>query len=75
MQPHTISSDGSACDSLCAPAALSAFSAADVHRVEGIMVYFGRLVLLYELVRRLDRGVILAGREWSAEAGSVEAAP
>ncbi len=56
------------------PAALSAFSAADVHRVEGIMVYFGGLVLLYELVRRLDRGVILAGRELSAGAGSVEAA-
>ena len=38
------------------PAALSAFSAADVHRVEGITVYFGGLVLLYELVQRLDRG-------------------
>jgi exosortase K len=57
------------------PPALSAFSAADVHRVEGIMVYFGGLVLLYELVRRLDRGVILAGRGWSAEAGSVVGAP
>jgi exosortase K len=56
------------------PAALSAFSAADVHRVEGIMVYFGGLVLLYELVRRLDRDVILAGRELSAEARSAEAA-
>jgi exosortase K len=30
------------------PAAWSAFSAADVHRVEGIVVYFGGLVLLYE---------------------------
>lgn len=37
------------------PAALSAFNAADVHRVEGIVVYFGGLVLLYELVQRLDR--------------------
>jgi exosortase K len=55
------------------PAALSAFSAADVHRVEGVMVYFGGLVLLYELVQRLDRGVILAGRESSAEARSVQA--
>ena len=36
------------------PAALSAFSAADVHRVEGITVYFAGLVLLYELVQRLD---------------------
>ena len=39
------------------PAALSAFSAADIHRVEGIAVYFGGLVLLYELVQRLDRHV------------------
>jgi exosortase K len=39
------------------PAALSALSAADVHRLEGITVYFGGLVLLYELVRRLDRRV------------------
>ena len=29
------------------PAAWSAFSAADVHRAEGIVVYFGGLVLLY----------------------------
>ena len=36
------------------PAVLSAFSAADVHRFEGITVYFGGLVLLYELVRRVD---------------------
>jgi len=55
------------------PAVLSAFSAADVHRVEGITVYFGGLVLLYELVRRLDRGVILAGRDLGAHARSVEA--
>ena len=34
-------------------ASLSRFSAADVHRVEGIVVYFGGLVLLYELVQRL----------------------
>jgi len=38
------------------PAALSAFSAADVHRVEGITVYFAGLVLLYELVQRLVCG-------------------
>jgi exosortase K len=37
------------------PAALSAFSAADVHRIEGITVYFGGLVLLYEIARRFDR--------------------
>jgi exosortase K len=57
------------------PAALSAFSGADVHRAEGIVVYFGGLVLVYELVRRLDRGRILAGRELSAEARRLEAAP
>jgi len=50
------------------PVALSAFSAAGVHRVEGIAVYFGGLVLLYELVRRLDRGVILAARDLGGEA-------
>jgi exosortase K len=37
------------------PLALSTFSAADVHRIEGITVYFGGLVLLYELVQWLDR--------------------
>ncbi len=36
----------------------STFSAADVHRVEGIAVYFGGLVLLYYLAQRLDRGAI-----------------
>ena len=36
------------------PHVLSGFSAADVHRVEGVAVYFGGLVLLYELTRRLD---------------------
>ena len=30
-------------------------SAADMHRVEGIVVYFGGLVLLYELAQRVDR--------------------
>jgi exosortase K len=37
------------------PAALTGFSAADVHRIEGITVYFAGLVLLYELVQRFDR--------------------
>jgi exosortase K len=40
------------------PAALPAFNFADVHRLEGIVVYFGSLVLLYELVRRLDCRVL-----------------
>ena len=33
------------------------FSAADVHRLEGIVVYFGGLVLLSVLVQRLERRV------------------
>lgn len=37
------------------PIAWSALSAADVHRIEGIVVYFGGLVLLYELIQRCDR--------------------
>jgi exosortase K len=41
---------------LAAHPVTSAFSAGEVHRLEGITVYFGGLVLLYELVRRLDRG-------------------
>ena len=46
------------------PAALTALSADDVHRLEGIAVYFGGLVLVYELAQRLERGA----REvnWSA---------
>ena len=44
------------------PVARSMFSAADVHRVEGIVVYFGALVLLYELVHRLDRRAVPIGR-------------
>ena len=40
------------------PAAVPAFNAVDVHRLEGIVVYFGSLVLLYELVRRLDRPAV-----------------
>lgn len=56
------------------PSALSALSAGEVHRVEGITVYFGGLVLLYELVQRLDRSVIPVGRDLGAEARRVEAA-
>lgn len=37
------------------PVARSTLSAADVHRIEGIVVYFGGLVLLYELTQRFDR--------------------
>jgi exosortase K len=34
---------------------VAAFTPADLHRLEGITVYFGGLVLLYEAVRKLDR--------------------
>jgi exosortase K len=43
------------------PPALLVLSAADVHRVEGILVYFGGLVLLYELTQRFDRHVVSIG--------------
>jgi hypothetical protein len=36
-------------------ASLSPLTASDVHRLEGIAIYFGGLVLLHELVGRLDR--------------------
>ena len=53
------------------PAALSAFSAADVHRIEGITVYFAGLVLLYELVRCCEGRVASFGTEArSAEVAS-----
>ena len=38
------------------PVTLSTLTAADVHRLEGIIVYFGGLALLYEVVRRVDGG-------------------
>jgi exosortase K len=34
---------------------LSGLSAGQIHRLEGITVYFGGLVLLYELLQRFDR--------------------
>jgi exosortase K len=37
------------------PLPRSTLSAADVHRIEGIVVYFGGLVLLYELTQRFNR--------------------
>ena len=46
------------------PVALSTLRAADVHRLEGIAVYFGGLVLLHELVRVFDRTVV--GRAFQA---------
>jgi exosortase K len=45
------------------PVARSTFSAAEVHRIEGIAVYFGGLVLLHEIVQRIDRGAALVRTE------------
>ena len=39
------------------PPALSSLSPTDIHRLEGIVVYFGGLLLLYAVVQRIDRGV------------------
>jgi exosortase K len=44
------------------PLARSTFSAAAVHRIEGIAVYFGGLMLLYELAQHLDRRVAPAAQ-------------
>jgi exosortase K len=42
------------------PMAIAALTAADVHRLEGIAIYFGGLVLLYELVSRVDGSPVLS---------------
>jgi hypothetical protein len=42
------------------PAVLPTLSAADVHRLEGIVIYFAGLVLLYELAQRLHRRASVA---------------
>jgi exosortase K len=42
------------------PPTLASLTAADIHRLEGIVVYFGGLLLLYELVRRVDGGAVVA---------------
>jgi exosortase K len=44
------------------PDSWSALTAADVHRLEGIIVYFGGLVLLHEAATQFDRRVLAAGR-------------
>ena len=40
------------------PVAPSIATAADVHRLEGITVYFAGLVMLHELVKRVDGGAV-----------------
>jgi exosortase K len=44
------------------PSALSPLTSAQVHRLEGIVVYFAGLVLLCELARRVERRAGLAER-------------
>ena len=43
--------------------AVAPLSSAEVHRIEGITVYFGGLVLLFELVQRFDRHQSPAGTQ------------
>lgn len=45
---------------------VSMMRAADVHRLEGILVYFAGLMLLYEIVRRLDAGATSHVFGWAA---------
>ena len=44
------------------PGAFPAFTAADIHRLEGVIVYFGGLVVLHEVARQFDRRVFAPGR-------------
>jgi len=44
------------------PDVLPGLTPADVHRVEGIIVYFGGLVLLHEAATQFDRRVLAPGR-------------
>jgi exosortase K len=43
------------------PVAAARFSSAEIHRIEGIVVYFGGLVVLHELVQHVERRAAL---EW-----------
>jgi exosortase K len=45
------------------PAAWTGLDAGEIHRLEGVVVYFGGLLLLYEMAQRLDRGMRIAGIE------------
>ena len=42
------------------PAAWTGLDAGGIHRIEGVVVYFGGLLLLYEMAQRLNRGRRLA---------------
>ena len=43
------------------PVAVARLSAAEMHRLEGVVVYFGGLVLLYEVVQRLEGRTLWVG--------------
>jgi exosortase K len=55
------------------PAAWPSAGAADIHRIEGVVVYFGGLVLLYELAQRLDRRGLAVPRGVGTDAGGAKA--
>lgn len=42
------------------PAAWTGLDAGEIHRLEGVVVYFGGLLLLYEMAQRLGRRVRIA---------------
>jgi len=44
------------------PGFFRALKAADVHRIEGILVYFGGLMLLHEVAKQFDRRMFARGR-------------
>ena len=44
------------------PGSFPALTPADVHRVEGIVVYFGGLMLLHEAAKQFDRRLFARGR-------------
>jgi len=44
------------------PIVWSAWGAAEIHRLEGITMYFGGLLVLYEMVQWLGRRAVPVGR-------------
>lgn len=57
------------------PLSLAAFDAGDIHRVEGILVYFGGLCLFYEIVQRLDGGASMVRCRTSADTSRSKTEP
>ena len=54
--------------------ALTAVSPADIHRIEGIAVYFGGLMLLYDVAQRLDHHASIVGSSVGADGRHAEVA-